>query len=188
MDPVSVGKRIAKLRKEKGLTQKQLADALGISNKTVSKWETGDGYPDITMIHKLAETFGVTTDYFFSQEEITTENTELSGHDNIARKFYYVSGITIVVMMLHCILWFLLYMFYRAGHASEPVAIVLSYAGIGIMIVGPVVAGLSAIAVAVIAFIDKNKKLIAKSICLILIAVMLKIILPLLMTFMAVAF
>lgn len=41
MDCAKVGKLIAELRKEKGLTQKNIADALGISNKTVSKWETG---------------------------------------------------------------------------------------------------------------------------------------------------
>lgn len=41
MEAVSVGKRIAKLRKQEGLTQKQLADKLGVSNKAISKWETG---------------------------------------------------------------------------------------------------------------------------------------------------
>ena len=42
MDCVKIGKLIAKLRKEKKLTQKNIADALGIQNKTVSKWECGD--------------------------------------------------------------------------------------------------------------------------------------------------
>lgn len=41
MDCAKIGRLISKLRKEKGLTQKNIADALGISNKTVSKWETG---------------------------------------------------------------------------------------------------------------------------------------------------
>lgn len=41
MDCIKTGRLIAKLRKEKGLTQKNMADALGISNKTISKWETG---------------------------------------------------------------------------------------------------------------------------------------------------
>lgn len=41
MEAASVGKRIAELRKQEGLTQKQLADKLGVSNKAISKWETG---------------------------------------------------------------------------------------------------------------------------------------------------
>lgn len=41
MDPITIGKFIAKKRKEQNLTQEQLAERLGISNKTVSKWETG---------------------------------------------------------------------------------------------------------------------------------------------------
>ncbi len=48
MDCAKTGKLIAQLRKEKGLTQKNIADALNISNKTVSKWECGLGFPDAT--------------------------------------------------------------------------------------------------------------------------------------------
>jgi transcriptional regulator with XRE-family HTH domain len=47
MDCVKIGKLIAKLRKEKKLTQKNVADALGVQNKTVSKWECGLGCPDL---------------------------------------------------------------------------------------------------------------------------------------------
>ncbi|MDO4861011.1 MAG: helix-turn-helix transcriptional regulator, partial [Bacillota bacterium] len=61
MEAASVGKRIAELRKQEGLTQKQLADKLGVSNKTISKWETGEGFPDITMIPKLSAIFNVSS-------------------------------------------------------------------------------------------------------------------------------
>ena len=47
MDQVKIGKFIAALRKEKGLTQKELADSLSISDKTVSKWERGGGLPEV---------------------------------------------------------------------------------------------------------------------------------------------
>jgi DNA-binding XRE family transcriptional regulator/desulfoferrodoxin (superoxide reductase-like protein) len=55
MDCDKVGRLILGLRKEKGLTQKQLADAMNISDKTISKWERGLGCPDISLLHELSE-------------------------------------------------------------------------------------------------------------------------------------
>lgn len=59
MDLSKTGKLIAKLRREKGLTQQAVAEKLGITPKTVSKWETGHGFPDVSLIGKLSEVFGV---------------------------------------------------------------------------------------------------------------------------------
>ena len=59
MDLSKTGKLIAELRREKGLTQKDVADKLGILAKTVSKWETGHGFPDVSLISKLSEIFKV---------------------------------------------------------------------------------------------------------------------------------
>jgi Predicted transcriptional regulators len=59
MDLTKAGKLIAKLRKEKGLTQKELAKRLFLSEKTISKWECGFGFPDITIIDKLSAELGV---------------------------------------------------------------------------------------------------------------------------------
>lgn len=59
MDLIKTGKLISDLRKEKELTQKQLADKLGICSKTVSKWETGHGFPDVSLISALSEIFSV---------------------------------------------------------------------------------------------------------------------------------
>ena len=58
MDCKKVGQLILKLRNEKGLTQKQVADSLNISNKTVSKWECGMGCPDVTLWTELSEVLG----------------------------------------------------------------------------------------------------------------------------------
>lgn len=55
-------KRLAKLRKEKGYTQSELADKIGVSNKSVSRWETGEGYPDISVLVDLAEALDVSVD------------------------------------------------------------------------------------------------------------------------------
>ncbi len=56
------GRLIAVLRKEKGLTQKQVADKLGVVAKTVSKWETGNGFPDVSSVERLAAVLGVSTE------------------------------------------------------------------------------------------------------------------------------
>lgn len=62
MDCNKVGKLILGLRKEKKFTQKQLADAMNISDKTISKWERGLGCPDISLLHELSEVLSVNTE------------------------------------------------------------------------------------------------------------------------------
>lgn len=66
MDAVSVGQTIATLRRKAGLTQATLAQRLHISGKTVSKWENGQGFPEVTQFPALAELFGVTVDYLMN--------------------------------------------------------------------------------------------------------------------------
>ena len=68
MDARSIGITISKFRKKCGLTQSQLAEKLNISDKTVSRWENGLGYPEITQFPALAAIFGVTVDYLMSGE------------------------------------------------------------------------------------------------------------------------
>ena len=59
MDNKKTGELIFKLRSEKGLTQKQLADMLNVSDKAVSKWERGQGLPDVSLLPELGAIFGV---------------------------------------------------------------------------------------------------------------------------------
>ena len=59
MDAKSIGAVISKLRKSTGLTQSQLAKKLNISDKAVSRWESGIGFPEITQFPELAKIFGV---------------------------------------------------------------------------------------------------------------------------------
>ena len=59
MDEKRIGSFIKTLRKEKGLTQEQLAEALFVSSKTVSRWETGSVLPDLNTLQTLANFFGV---------------------------------------------------------------------------------------------------------------------------------
>ena len=68
------------------MTQCQLADKLLVSDKTISKWETGKGYPDITLLEPIAEAFSVSITELISGDEI--KNTNVSA--NMMRSLFYV--------------------------------------------------------------------------------------------------
>lgn len=59
MDNERFGSFLARLRREQGLTQKELADRLNVTDKAVSKWETGKGFPDVKLLEPLAQALGV---------------------------------------------------------------------------------------------------------------------------------
>ncbi len=59
MDQIKIGGFLKELRKEKGLTQEQLAERMNVSNRTVSRWETGSNMPDISLLVELAEFYDV---------------------------------------------------------------------------------------------------------------------------------
>ena len=71
---IKVGKYIAKLRKEKGYTQKALGELLDVSDKTISKWERGDIAPDITILHALAKELNSSVDDILCGEEHKEES------------------------------------------------------------------------------------------------------------------
>ena len=60
---IKIGARLKELRKHKNVTQEQLADALGVTNQAVSRWESESGYPDIEYIIPIANFFKVTANY-----------------------------------------------------------------------------------------------------------------------------
>ena len=60
MDYKKTGNLIKKIRKERNMTQMELAESLGVTDRTISKWETGRGFPDVSLLKPLAETLGIT--------------------------------------------------------------------------------------------------------------------------------
>ena len=74
MDQFVTGGMIRRLREEKNLTQAQLAEKLHVSDKAISKWKTGRGYPDITLMEPLAETLGVSVTELLSGCDIKNRN------------------------------------------------------------------------------------------------------------------
>lgn len=86
MNQYVTGAIIKELRKKSKLSQLQLAEKLGVSDKTVSKWETGKGYPDITLLEPIAEVFSVSVTELISGN--TIRNTNVSA--NMRRSKFYV--------------------------------------------------------------------------------------------------
>ena len=70
MEKRTMGALMSALRKSKGMTQQDVADRLGVSNKAVSKWESGRGYPSIDSLKEIANYFSVTIDELLSGEKI----------------------------------------------------------------------------------------------------------------------
>lgn len=83
MDLVKIGKYIAGKRKALGMTQKQLAEKLNMSDKSVSKWERGICLPDVSVYMELCEILGISINEFLSGEDIDAENVEKKSEDNI---------------------------------------------------------------------------------------------------------
>lgn len=88
MDAGKTGAYLAALRKARGMTQQEAAEQLGVSNKTVSKWENGAGLPDITVLPALAELYGVTADDILAGE--TLRGRPASGTGEVRRRLLLV--------------------------------------------------------------------------------------------------
>ena len=89
MDSYITGATIKNLREKKGITQAQLADLLGVSDKAVSKWETAKGLPDITLIEPLAKALSVSVMELISGDMVVNKNISA----NILRSKFYVCPI-----------------------------------------------------------------------------------------------
>ena len=92
LDKEKVGKFIAELRKERGMTQKELAEKLKVSDKTVSKWETANGMPDVSMLMPIADLFGVTvTELLQGQRMLQNEKMNVEDVDALLKKTLQLS-------------------------------------------------------------------------------------------------
>ena len=83
MDNVKTGLLIAQIRKEKGYTQKDLAEKIGVSNATVSKWETGNGMPDVSLLQLLCEELSINLNELLSGERLSEESYNGKAEENM---------------------------------------------------------------------------------------------------------
>lgn len=86
MNQKDTGAIIKELRERNGITQMQLAEKLKVSDKTVSKWETGKGYPDITLLESIAGVFGISVAELLSGAAVQNRNVSA----NMLRSKFYV--------------------------------------------------------------------------------------------------
>ena len=109
MDQVKIGQFIKAVRKEKNLTQREVAEQLLISEKTVSKWETGNGLPEVSLMKPLCDLLGISLNEFFSGERLDEKQYYVKAEANImslaeekakAKKSIICSVIVIVMTVL----------------------------------------------------------------------------------------
>lgn len=89
MDTKKIGKYIAENRKNKNMTQEQLAEKLGVTSKTISRWENGNYMPDISMLKPLSEELGITLNDLLSGEKIEKEKYQEKLEENIINTIDY---------------------------------------------------------------------------------------------------
>lgn len=89
MNQYVTGAVIKELREKNKMTQLQLADKLGVSDKTVSKWETAKGYPDITLLEPIAEAFSVSVTELISGNAVYNSNVSA----NVLKSKFYICPI-----------------------------------------------------------------------------------------------
>lgn len=89
MNQYITGAVIKQLREKQNITQLQLADKLGVSDKAVSKWETGRGYPDVTLLQPIADALSVSVAELLSGEAVVNENVSA----NMLKSKFYVCPI-----------------------------------------------------------------------------------------------
>lgn len=83
MDQVKIGRFVAECRKAQGLTQAKLAEALGITDRAVSKWETGKSMPDASLMLPLCEILGISVNELLSGEKIAMDDYRKSAEENL---------------------------------------------------------------------------------------------------------
>lgn len=83
MDQIKIGKFIADERKRKGYTQKQLSEKLEISDKTISKWERGNGFPEVSLLLPLCDELGITVNELLSGERVSEEDYRKKAEENM---------------------------------------------------------------------------------------------------------
>ncbi len=83
MNQEKIGRFLSELRKEQGMTQQQLADAIGVSNKTVSKWECGKGMPEISSITPLCQALQINVNELLSGERLPEDGYSKKAEENM---------------------------------------------------------------------------------------------------------
>ena len=117
MDPIKIGAFLKDLRRERGITQEQLAEELGVSGRTISRWETGNNMPDISLLVEIAEYFDVSIPEIIKGErksedmkEETKEVAEtmsdyaIAEKEKLVKSFRNMSIIGLIALLVYLVL------------------------------------------------------------------------------------
>lgn len=107
MNQVKIGKFISECRKEKGLTQQELAERLGLTAKAVSKWETGKGLPDVSLYEDICKELGVTLNEFFAGGHIEEQRLIVQTDENledILKEYYKMKKQKNIITIILCVI------------------------------------------------------------------------------------
>ena len=110
MNQEKIGKFIANLRKEKNMTQQELAKKLGVTDRAISKWENGRGLPDYSLLQDLCDTLSISINELFSGEKLSKEDYKTKAEENMSKlindnysekkKINWIIAISIAVVYL----------------------------------------------------------------------------------------
>jgi len=100
MDNKKIGKLIAMLRKQKGLTQQELGDKVGVGSRAVSKWECGTTVPDISIINELSTILGISSDELLSGKLNKPKETKPKSKLKTKYKILIISAIILIISLI----------------------------------------------------------------------------------------
>ena len=127
MDQIKIGMFIAELRKEQGMTQKQLAENIGVSDKTISKWECGNGLPEMSSIPVLCEALGINMNELLSGERLAEKVYSAKAEENmltlmketeVQKKKPKPSFVTLVMCLTGCVISMILTLGVGIGYSD----------------------------------------------------------------------
>ena len=128
MDQVKIGKFIANERKGKGMTQKQLADEIGVSDKTISKWETGNGMPEISSVMPLCQILQINVNELLSGEHLSDDSYSGKAEENMMNLIHETEKnksnpvLKIGIVLLNILAAVILYVFITVGMWLSPIS------------------------------------------------------------------
>lgn len=111
-----IATNITNLRKNRGMTQQDLALCLNYTDKAISKWERGESVPDILILKQIADMFGVTVDYLLQEEHVPlreaihpSNETEIERNRHTVRARGFVTGMSILLVWLAAVMLFIVF-------------------------------------------------------------------------------
>lgn len=103
MDPILIGKFLATLRKERGMTQEELGEKIGVTNKTISRWENGNYMPPVEALLELSELYGISINEILTGRRLSMEDYKKSAEEHIQvslKKYHFLRNLLLGILVV----------------------------------------------------------------------------------------